>query len=47
MNGVDPNLNIKRRRNNWIVLVALLALAAFLYGFIIMKAMRFGLPAPP
>ena len=33
-------------RGKWILFVALVALAAFMYVAIIVKAMRYGLPSP-
>jgi hypothetical protein len=44
---VDPKSEARRKRNNWLVLVALLAVAAFMYAMIVAKVSHYGLPPAP
>jgi len=43
----DPKIQSRRKRNNWLLLVALLIVAAFMYAIIIAKVTHYGLPATP
>lgn len=44
---VDPKTESRRKRNNWLMLVALLIVAAFMYAIIIAKVTHYGLPPTP
>ena len=43
---VAPKSGRPPSRGKWILFVALVALAAFMYVAIIVKAVRYGLPSP-
>jgi hypothetical protein len=40
----DPKAARARKVNNWLLLVALLLVAAFMYALIVFKASHYGLP---
>jgi len=44
---IDPKTQSRRKRNNWLVLVALLIVAAFMYAIIVVKVTHYGLPPTP
>ncbi|HTR11825.1 MAG TPA: hypothetical protein VMI72_00885 [Roseiarcus sp.] len=44
---VDPKTASRRKRNNWLLLVALLIVAAFMYAIIVFKVTHYGVAAPP
>ena len=44
---IDPKTQSRRRRNNWLLLLALFILAAFMYAMIVVKVTHYGLPATP
>ena len=43
---VDPKFESRRKRN-WLLLVALLAVAVLMYAIIVMKVSHYGLPPTP